>query len=251
MIDLHCHLLPGIDDGPRDIAGSLALARAQVAAGVRTVAVTPHAIERFPNDGQTIVRGLEELSAALRDAEIPLALLRGAEVDLLHALEHADDELAQLTLGDSSWLLLEAPTVSVAPLEAGVERLQRRGFQLLLAHPERAPMLQREPAMLSRLVRRGVRTQLTAGGLNGQFGKTVQRFALRLVDAGLIHTFASDAHDVSRRPPGLREPLQQAGLGEHAELLCGEHPAALLAGDGLPEHVPLRRRTSLLHRLRS
>jgi aspartate-semialdehyde dehydrogenase len=252
MIDLHCHLLPALDDGPRDLAGAVALARAQVAAGVRTVAVTPHAVDRFPNEGARVAAGVEQLRAALREDGVPLELRSGAEVDLLHALEQPDEALAQLTLGGGPWLLLEAPTTTVAALEAGAARLQQRGFRLLLAHPERAPSLQREPAMLERLVRRGVRTQLTAGGLNGQFGKTVQRFALRLIDDGLIHTFASDAHDVARRLPGLREPLEKAGLGEHVELLCEQHPAAILAGGELPETVALPRRGSgsLLSRLR-
>jgi protein-tyrosine phosphatase len=250
MIDLHCHLLPGIDDGPVDFDGSLALARAQVDAGVRTVAVTPHAIERFPTDGETIARGVKQLRARLETARIALEVLPGAEVDLLHAHELDDEELVLLTPGGGRWLLLEAPISSIAPLEAGVARLHQRGFKLLLAHPERAPTLQRDPRMLGRLVRAGVRTQITAGGLAGQFGKAVQRFALEIIDAGLAHTFASDSHDVTRRPPGMRAPLERMGLGDHAELLCQDHPARVLAGERLPEHVALPRRTGLLSRLR-
>jgi protein-tyrosine phosphatase len=111
-------------------------------------------------------------------------------------------------------------------------------------------MLQREPATLGRLVRAGVRTQLTAGGLGGQFGRAVQRFALQIAGDGLAHTLASDSHDVARRPPGLRAPLEEAGYGDHALLLCERHPAALLAGEPLPETVPLKRRRGLLGRLR-
>lgn len=250
MIDLHCHLLPALDDGPADLGGSLRLAHAQSVAGVRTVAVTPHATARFPTDPATVARGVVEMRHALAAAQIALEVVGGAEVDLGWALELPDEELAGLTLDGGRWLLLEAPLTPTAPLESGVAALRARGFEILLAHPERSPMLQRDPAAVERLVRAGVRTQLTAGGLGGQFGRTVQRFALRLLDAGLVHTFASDSHDVQRRPPGLRRPLEAAGLGDHVHLLCDEHPAQLLAGELLPQHVALRRRRGLLGRLR-
>lgn len=250
MIDLHCHLLPAIDDGPPDLGAALRLAQAQVDAGVRTVAVTPHAIAAWPNDGATIARGLNEMRTALNAAGIPLELVHGAEVDLRWALERSDEELARLTLDGGRWLLLEAPLTAIAPLEEGVAELRGRGFEILLAHPERAPMLQREPATVARLVRTGVRTQLTAGALDGRFGRHVQRCALGLIDAGLVHTFASDSHGAERRRPGLREPLEAYGYGAYARLLCEQHPGALLAGEPLPETVELKRRRSLLGRLR-
>lgn len=250
MIDLHCHLLPALDDGPADLSGALQLAQAQARAGVSTVAATPHVSPRIPNDSARVERAVLELRTAIRAAGIPLALLAGAEVDLEQALALPDDELARLTLGDSDCLLLEAPLTALAPLEEGVATLQGRGFAILLAHPERAPMLQRDPDCVERLVRAGVRTQITSGGLGGQFGGVVRRFAARLVDAGLAHTLASDAHDVVRRPPGLRAPLEAAGLGDHASLLCERHPAMLLAGEQLPRTVELRRRRGLLGRLR-
>lgn len=242
MIDLHCHLLPAVDDGPADLGGSLRLAQAQLAAGVRTVAVTPHAVARFPNDAATVARGLLEMRTALRAAKMPLELLGGAELDLAHALQLPDDELAGLALGGGRWLLLEAPLTPVAPLETGVAALRARGFEILLAHPERSPLLQSQPAAVSRLVRGGARMQLTAGGLSGQFGRTARRFGLQLADEGLVHVFSSDAHDESHRPPGLLGPLEEAGLGAYAQLLCQEHPAALLEGAPLPETVVLKRR---------
>jgi protein-tyrosine phosphatase len=251
LIDLHCHLLPALDDGPADLGNALRLAQAQVAAGVRTVAATPHAVRRYPNDAATVARGVLEMRTALRAAEIPLELLSGAEIDLAFALELPDEELSGLALGGGRWLLLEAPLTATAPLEPGVASLRARGFEILLAHPERAPMLQRDPAAVARMVRGGVRTQVTAGGLRGQFGKPVQKFALRMIEEELVHTLASDAHDASRRPPGLSDPLEAAGLGDCVRLLCDEHPAALLAGEPLPERVPLRRRRGgLLSRLR-
>ncbi|MDO8185887.1 CpsB/CapC family capsule biosynthesis tyrosine phosphatase [Conexibacter sp. JD483] len=250
MIDLHCHLLPAIDDGPPDLGAALRLAQAQAAAGVRTVAVTPHAIAAWPNDEARIARGLIEMRTALRAASIPLELVHGAEVDLRWALGRSDEELSGLTLDGGRWLLLESPLTATAPLEEGVATLRRRGFEILLAHPERAPLLQREPQQVARLVRAGVRTQVTAGALEGRFGRHVQRCALALMESGLAHTFASDSHSAERRRPGLREPLEQAGFGAAVRLLCEEHPAMVLAGQAPPETVALKRRRGLLGRLR-
>lgn len=252
MIDLHCHLLPAIDDGPPDLGAALTLAQAQVDAGVTTVAATPHVSPAVPTEVAAIERGVEEMRFALRAAAIPLEITTGAEIDARTAAELDDDALRRHALGGGRWLLVEAPLMSGLLLEPILTMLIGRGHEILLAHPERAPMLQRDPQAVGRLVRAGVRTQLTAGGLSGQFGRPVQRFAEQLLAAGLVHTFASDAHDTRRRPPGLRAPLEAAGLGEHVRLLCEEHPAALLAGEPVPAEVPLpRRRRRPLGLLRS
>jgi protein-tyrosine phosphatase len=249
MIDLHCHLLPAVDDGPPALGAALTLAQAQVRAGVGTVAATPHVSPRFPLDAATVARAVVEIGVALRAAAIPLGVVVGAELDAITALELPDEELAALSLGGSGWLLLETPHADAAPLEEIVSALIRRGHRILLAHPERSPQLQRDPATLDRLVRSGARTQLTAGALDGAFGRTARRTAERIVAEGLAHVVASDAHDVVRRPPRLREPLRRAGLEEAVELLCERHPAAVLAGESLPARVELSRRSSLLRRL--
>lgn len=242
MIDLHCHLLPAIDDGPADLGGALTLAQAQVDAGVRTVAVTPHVSPTVPTDAAVIERGVDELRVALRAAAIPLEITTGAEIDIRSAAEMDDDGLRRLALGGGAWLLLEAPLTPGLLLESILSTLLLRGHSILLAHPERSPALQRDPAAVRRLVDQGVLMQLTTGGLGGQFGRDVQRFAEQLVDDGLVHTVASDAHDTRRRPPGLRAPLERAGLGEHVEVWCQDVPAALLAGETPPAVPPPARR---------
>lgn len=234
MIDLHCHLLPAIDDGPADLGAALALAQRQVDAGVRTVAATPHVNPSMATDAALMERAVEEMRTAVRAAGIPLEIVRGAEVDIRTAVELDDEELRRLTLGGGPWLLLEAPLAPGLLLEPVLGSLRARGHAILLAHPERSPTLQRDPAAAARLVSNGVLMQVTTGGLTGQFGRTVQRFATQLVQEGLVHNVASDAHDVERRPPGLREPLERTGLGAAAQAWCAEAPAALLAGEPLP-----------------
>lgn len=249
MIDLHCHLLPGIDDGPADLGGTLAMARQHLKAGVEVVAATPHVAWDMPNDAATIDVRLADVHAALAAAELPLRVVRGAEIDVHQAVRLGDEELRALALGGGPWLLLEAPLrpgVGFAPV---VHALLARGHRVLIAHPERSPLLQRELDSLRELVRAGAATQVTAASFAGGFGRTVRDYAERMLEAGLVHSVASDAHDDLRRPPGMVAPLRAAGLGELVPLLAEEAPAAILAGDPLPAAPRWRRRRGGLRRM--
>jgi protein-tyrosine phosphatase len=235
MIDLHSHVLPGIDDGPAMIEGSLAIARVAVAAGTRTLLATPHVSARYPNDAATISRLLEEVSARFRDEHIDLELRPGAEVAITHVAEMEPSRLHELSLGGGSWLLIEPPFAMVATgLDTSVQDLLRRGHHVLLAHPERCPALHRDPRMLESLVGSGVLTSITAGSLVGRFGSEVRRFAFELIEAELVHNVASDAHDDLRRPPSIRDELEKAGLAALGDWLTEEVPAAILADSSIP-----------------
>lgn len=248
MIDLHCHILFGIDDGPRAPEDTVELARAFLAAGTTTVVATPHVSWDWPENTSDLIAGrVAEVRRLLAEHEIELDVRAGAEVALTRALDLPDEELRRLTLDGGDWLLLECPLSPVAVgLEASVGELRRRGHQkLLLAHPERIPAFQRDPEILARLVYGGALTSVTAGAFSGAFGKEVARFARQLLEDGLVHSVASDAHSTRRRPPGLGGPLGSAGLGpELVDWLGGAAPAAILAGEPLPPAppVPPRRR---------
>lgn len=250
VIDLHCHLLPAIDDGPRTMESALAMARLHVAAGVTTVAATPHVSWDMPTDAAAIDVALAELRAAIAAERIPLEVVRGAEVDVHRAEELSDDELRELTLGGSSWLLLEAPLRQGVPLEPIVRSLLARGHRVVIAHPERSPLLQSDLQGLRELVRAGAVTQVTAGSFTGRFGRTVQRYTEELLEAGLVHTVASDAHDAVRRPPGVADALVAAGLTDLVQLLAHDVPAAILADAPIPA-VPRRPRARGLRGLLS
>jgi len=240
VIDLHCHVLPGIDDGPRTIAGSLALARAAADAGVRTLVATPHVSWHYQNDADTIGGLVEELRALLAAEGVELELRAGAEVAMTRIDELEDAELARLRLGGGEWLLLEPPfSPIVTGLEAIAQEVRRRGNRVLLAHPERCPAFHRDPRMLGSLVRSGVLTSITAGSLVGRFGGTVRRFALRLVQEELVHNVASDAHDLADRAPGIAAELEQAGLAPLQEWLTEAIPAAILDGGPIPARPAL------------
>ncbi|HEV3320355.1 MAG TPA: CpsB/CapC family capsule biosynthesis tyrosine phosphatase [Solirubrobacteraceae bacterium] len=255
MIDLHCHALPGIDDGPEAIEGSVALVRAAAAAGTRTIVATPHVNRRYPNDAATIAGLVGELNGRLADAEIAVQVRPGAEIALTHIAKLDAAQLPRMGLGGGPWLLVEPPFTPVASnLDALLLDIQRQGHRVLLAHPERCAALRKHPQMLRSLVRAGMRTSVTATSLVGLFGDGARRFALAMAEEGLLHNVASDAHDHSTRPPGMAAELGRAGLGALTEWLTQTVPAAILDGAETiprrPSTVPLRTKRRWLERRR-
>jgi protein-tyrosine phosphatase len=228
VIDLHCHLLPAIDDGPKTMDETLALADARVVA-------TPHVSPEYPNDAERIGLLVELVAAELARRGHPLTVARGAEIDLDHARARGEDALAPLTLAGSSTLLIECPFSRVVPhFEARVVQLMGRGHRVLLAHPERSPLFLREPALLSRLVGEGALASLTGASFSGRFGSTAQRYAEWAVEGGLAHNVATDAHNTRGRGPVLREALLNAGYDWAADWMTHDVPEALLADAPLP-----------------
>jgi protein-tyrosine phosphatase len=236
VIDLHCHVLAGIDDGPETIEGSLALARVSADSGTQTIVATPHVSWRYGNESGVIARLVEETNTALAAAEIGVTVLAGAEIAMSRAADLPLEELSALTLGGGPWLLIECPFSSDATgLDTLIGDLWEAGHGVVLAHPERSPAFQRDPQALESLVRGGVLTSITAGSLVGRFGSTVRRFALQLIEAELVHNVASDAHDPEQRRPGMAEELREVGLEAMTEYLTEGVPTAILNGeDSLP-----------------
>jgi protein-tyrosine phosphatase len=235
MIDMHCHVLPGIDDGPETIDGSLALARAAAAAGTSTLVATPHVSWRYPNNAETIARLVDELNVCLEAEGAALRVCRGAEIAMTLALDLSADQLSQLHIGGGPWLLLEPTLIQpLTGLETIVRELQSAGHRILLAHPERCVGFHQDPFLLEALVNTGVLTSITSGSLVGRFGAHVRRFALRLARDGLVHNVASDAHDHSRRPPRIARELERSGLGPLAGWLTSAVPTAILNGEDVP-----------------
>ncbi len=248
MIDLHCHVLPEVDDGPVTLDEALALARAAAGEGTRVLVATPHVSYRYPTSAERMRQGVEQVGAALREEGIPVTIATGAEIalEMLGRLDRT--ELERLTLGGGPYLLLEAPLSAVGgELEAGVRALQDEGFGVVLAHPERCPSFHRKPERLARLVAAGVLCSLTASSFTGRFGRPVRALSERLLADGLVHDVASDAHDAERRPPALRSCLRAAegrlpALAGLAPWLTESVPEAILSGRALP--APPAARTS-------
>ncbi len=234
MIDLHCHIPPGVDDGPATLEDSIALARAALLDGKGTVVATPHMTE-----GTTARLAVETrerasvLAAELSQRGIQLQLFTGLEVYLTRETPWLYGNGQLLTLNGSRYILVEFPRQMV-PLHAeeAIFELQLQRLVPVIAHPERNSQVAADPGILKRLVERGAVAQVTAGSLVGWYGNRVQRAAESLVKQGMIQVIASDAHSATDRPPLLRAAAGRAVklIGEEAALaMVTTVPAAILA----------------------
>jgi protein-tyrosine phosphatase len=211
----------------------------------------------YPTDPATLVQRCADVQSALDRAGVPLRVHTGAEVafSMFHELD--DDALRACALGGAKYLLFEPPYTGPAPfIDRMVYDLQLKGFQIVLAHPERIGAFQRNIDALEKLVDQGVLCSVTAGSVSGQFGGPVKRFTQELFARGLVHNLASDAHDAVHRAPALRPVLDKAAaelpeLEQSLGWLTLEVPRAILAGEpiqGAPPAIEPRR--GLLGRLR-
>ena len=241
-VDLHAHVLPGIDDGPSDAEGALAMVRAATAAGTGTLAATPHLRSDFPG---VQVDELKRRCRALRDAAaqegIEIRIVSGAEVSLVWALEASDDQLALATYDQRGTdLLIETPTFNVAGLESLLYQLRTKGLRVTLAHPERNAEFQRDPSRLIDLTRQGVLLQVNAESLLGDARRSdADRLGRYLCAEGLVHALASDGHrGATWRPVGCLAAAMPAAVAlvgpERAHWMTQTSPAAVIAGAELP-----------------
>jgi protein-tyrosine phosphatase len=242
MIDLHCHILPAMDDGAADLSVSLEMARAFVADGVEVVACTPHILPGlYHNDGPAIRAATDSLQQRLQEAGIRLQLTTGADVHVAPDLVRGLRSGQLLTLGNSRYLLVEPPHhVLPARLDERFFQLQVAGYVPILTHPERLTWIREHYALVRQLAAHGVWMQITSGSLLGQFGKTAAYWAERMLCEGLVHLLATDAHDERRRPPCLREGRDRAERlvgADEADHLVWTRPLAVI-DDSDPSVVP-------------
>jgi protein-tyrosine phosphatase len=248
MIDLHIHVLPGIDDGPATLEECVDLAAAAVADGVTALAATPHVSDRYPTSPAEMERSVEILRRALAEAELELDVLPGGEIALSRLRQLSLTELRRFGLGGNpACLLVEFPYYGW-PLDLAqtLVQLQDEDFRVVMAHPERNPEVQAAPQRLEPLVASGVLLQLTATSMDGRHGREPRETARRLLDSGLAHLLASDAHSVGSS--GLAGASQRIGDERLARWLTEDVPAAVVAGAELPPRPTRVRRRSRLFR---
>lgn len=217
MIDLHCHILPGLDDGAQTWEEALEMARMAVADGIKTLVATPHLYRRKVvdprklNNKTAILDNINQFKKKLADAEIPLEILPGCDVPLcMEFLELLEQDLV-LTINDQKrYLLLELPDTSFPPATEEIcFRLQSKGLTPIITHPERHLVIHEMPEKLTRLLKLGCLAQVTAASLLGGFGRMIARFTRQLVKKGYIQILASDSHDTKKRPPQLRAAVEE------------------------------------------
>lgn len=254
FVDLHCHMLPGIDDGSRNLEQSLAMARLAVDDGIRVAVMTPHHLNGvYSNRSADVLSALSALRESLIANGIGLKILPGSE---LHLVPELPDELASghaLTLANQNKAVLVELPIHTVPMgsELILEQIICQGYTPIIAHPERNSQLRRDPEILAEWISMGCLGQVTAQSCTGQFGPQVQESSRHMVSRGLIHVMASDAHRDRRRIPQLskgRAQLVEWANERTAELLTQVFPKALIDGQEpdlqqLTDTLPEQRRS--------
>lgn len=242
MIDIHSHLLPGVDDGSPSLETSIAMLDAYVASGFRSVVVTPHLIGPLEPDYQAKVQdALAQVEPHARQRGI--ALEQGFEIQLGPDLPTFLQRHDPITLGGTDVVLVDLPFTNWPHYaDTTFFTVQASGFRIVLAHPERYPGIQDKPARAEALFARGIILQVTIGSFSGAFGKRAKKSAETLLQRGLVQIVATDAHSAGHRmaavPAGMKRLSELVGASQ-VQRLTVEAPACLLNGDPLPP--PARR----------
>ncbi len=208
MIDIHCHILPGIDDGAKTIEDSVAMAKTAVTDGITTIIATPHHQNgRYINEGSSIIERVQELNDELTKQNIPLTILPGQEPRIYGELVQDYEKGHVLTLNDGKkYVLIEFSSSQVPKYaEQLLFDIQLQGLNPIIVHPERNAQIMEQPDILYNFVKKGALTQVTASSVTGHFGKKIQKFSQQLIEANLTHFIASDAHNTSGRTFRLNE----------------------------------------------
>jgi protein-tyrosine phosphatase len=240
MIDLHSHILPGVDDGAPSLDISLAMARAYVEQGVSCVACTPHILPGvYENTGAQIKQATAALQDKLEREQIPLKLVPGADNHIVPDFVQGLERGHLLALAGSAYVLVEPPH-HVAPPKLGdiLFNILLGGYIPILTHPERLSWIEREYSMIQDAAARGVWMQITAGSLLGRFGRRPRYWAERMLGEGLVHILATDAHNMTGRPPDLlegRAAAERIAGGTEAQHLVVTRPEAAILNKSAKE----------------
>jgi protein-tyrosine phosphatase len=239
MVDIHCHLLPGLDDGPDTLDEALQMAEMAIADGITHVIATPHANETYAFDPDLARQRRDELQRRLGAR---LALATGCDFHLSYEnLKALEAGAARFTLNQKNYLLVEFADFAIPPtMDETLHRMHLAGLKPIITHPERNALIRSQPERLAAWLRMGCYVQVTALSLLGRFGESAKDFTLRLLDLDAIHFFASDAHSPTRRPLLLREAhdaVAQRRGHRYARAVFRENPLAAFEGRPLP-YVP-------------
>lgn len=201
MIDIHSHILPGIDDGAKSNMDSLIMAQAAVEEGITTIVATPHHRNgQFDNEGENIFKWVELLNELIKDEGIPLTILPGQETRINGDMIMELEEGIILPINQTKYVFVELPTAHVPRYTSQMLfDIQVAGYIPIIVHPERNQELLEHPNRLYEFVKKGALTQVTAGSLVGKFGKDIQKFSNQLIESNLTHFIASDAHNTTSR----------------------------------------------------
>ena len=236
MVDIHCHILPALDDGAKSLDESVEMAETAISEGITHVVATPHADSTFRFDFDVVQKRRCELQARLGDR---LQLATGSDFHLnVENLKAIRPDPSKYSLNQKRYLLVEFADFSIPPAaEEALHQLQLLGLSLIVTHPERNPLIRAQPQRLLRWVEQGCYVQVTAQSLLGKWGESAKQRVEEWLDQGIVHFFASDAHNTDKRPLRLREAhdvvAERWGETLAQSLFCG-NPLAAFEGRDLP-----------------
>jgi protein-tyrosine phosphatase len=240
MVDIHLHILPGLDDGPKDLETSVAMARMAADDGITHMVATPHANNRYPFDPVEIADRLSALREAVAGEGIALTL--GSGCDFHMSYENIDDahrHPEKYSINGKGYLLVELPDFSLPrQLDEAFYELRVAGLTPILTHPERNAALQKDSTRMEEWLRQGMLVQVTTSSVLGQMGPAPERMAHRLLANRWVHFLATDAHNLNTRPPRMRAACEFVARKydpAYADRICVENPLAVFEGRPLPE----------------
>lgn len=229
-------MLPGIDDGPDTLEMACEMAEMAIADGTTHVIVTPHASQEFAFEPEVVRARRAEMQKRF---EGRLVFATGCDFHLnFENLEDIRHDPTRYTLNQKNYLLVEFADFAIpASMDDALHTLQLAGLTPVITHPERNPLIRAKPERLHKWLQQGCYAQITAGSILGRFGKSAKDSALKWLEGGAVHFLASDAHNTSSRPPGLKEAFTEVARsrGETmARALCEKNPMAAFNGEELP-----------------
>lgn len=244
MIDIHCHILPNFDDGSSCIRESVGMAAIACDSGVTDIVCTPHV--RCGDDNPATVMSeikslYDSLVSEVKEAEIPVRLHMGAEILLLPGTTTYIERKLLPTIAGGDYILVEFPFD--APSEyilSMLKKVKSTGFRPVIAHPERYSASRREPGLLPELFDRGYILQINKGSILGSFGSRIRATAIEMLDHGLCHVIASDAHSTQSRTPDMGrvlEFLNERYDPDYIELLLEENPKRIIESRDVAEMI--------------
>lgn len=238
MIDIHHHLLAGLDDGSTDLETSVAMAKIAAEDGITHVVCTPHANNQYVFEPRVIDAKIAELQQRLEREGVALTLGRGCDFHLTYEnVQQAKEDRARFSINGRGYLLMEIPDYGLPQgLTDTFYQLQIAGLTPILTHPERNPTLQGDTERMMHWLRGGVLIQVTAGSVLGHMGKAAQKMAHRLLEQRWVHFLATDAHNTTSRPPRMREAFDVIAAKyapDYAHLLCVSNPLQAFLGKPL------------------